>query len=68
MTTTPPAGARLRKAIYGDSAMQRPGQSVNLSATNAIAAVCLILVCLFLGRFIADMFWSILGDLSRVTR
>jgi hypothetical protein len=48
--------------------MQRPGQSVNLSATYAIAAVCLILVCLFLGRFIADMFWSILGDLSRVTR
>jgi hypothetical protein len=50
------------------SEMQRPGQSVSLSATYAIVGICLILLGLFLGRPVAGMFWSIVGELSRVAR
>jgi hypothetical protein len=46
--------------------MQRSGQSVSLAGTYAILAICLILVGLFFGRPVAEMFWSILRDLSRV--
>jgi hypothetical protein len=46
--------------------MQRSGQSVSLAGTYAILAVCLILVGLFFGRPVAGVFWSIVGDLSRV--
>jgi hypothetical protein len=46
--------------------MQRPGQSVSLAGTYAILALCLIVVGLFLSRSIAEIFWSILRDLSRV--
>jgi hypothetical protein len=46
--------------------MQRPGQSVSVSGTYAIVAICLILFGLLVGRPIAAMFWSILRDFSGV--